>query len=71
MILQFIHFFVILNWKMFLDQDPKPPKSFIFSCKRFKPFHPPLSLGNTEIKRVIEHKHLGLIIDSKLSFTNI
>ena len=40
----------------------------IFSTKRARIVHPPLTLGNDEIKRENEHKHLGMILDSKLSF---
>ena len=40
----------------------------IFSTKRTKTFHPPLSMDNIEISRVNEHKHLGMILDSQLNF---
>ena len=30
--------------------------------------HPPLFFNNTEVKQVNDHKHLGLILDSKLTF---
>ena len=30
--------------------------------------HPPLRLGNEEITSKTEHKHLGMILDSKLNF---
>ena len=28
--------------------------------------HPPLSFGNDDVARISEHKHLGMILDSKL-----
>ena len=40
----------------------------IFSVKGVKPIHPPLSLGNDDVARKSKHKHLGLILDSKLDF---
>ena len=35
---------------------------------KLRPVHPPLRLGNEEITSKTEHKHLGMILDSKLSF---
>ena len=40
----------------------------IFSVKRTKTEHPHLHLGLDEVARKDEHKHLGLILDSKLDF---
>ena len=40
----------------------------IFSAKRVKPIHPPLSFGDDDVVRKSEHKHLGMILDSKLDF---
>ena len=40
----------------------------IFSTKRLKPPHPPLHLGNEEVTRLTERKHLGMIRDSSLTF---
>ena len=40
----------------------------IFSCKRLKPNHPPLLFGNDQVAQKMEHKHLGVILDSKLDF---
>ena len=57
------------QWKMSFNPDPsKPAEEIIFSCKKIKTVHPPLFFQNTEVKRVGHHKHLGLILDSKLSF---
>ena len=54
------------QWKMQFNADKT--EEIIFSCKRRKPFHPPLSLGSNEINTKSEHKHLGLTLDSKLNF---
>ncbi len=40
----------------------------VFSTKLARIFHPPLVLGNDQIKKEDEHKHLGMILDSKLNF---
>ena len=40
----------------------------IFSAKRVKPIHPPLSFGDDDVVRKSEHKHLGMFFDSKLDF---
>ena len=40
----------------------------IFSCKRNKPSHPGLKLGEEVFASKLEHKHLGFILDSKLNF---
>ena len=38
----------------------------IFSAKQVPPHHQPLNQGSDEIGRKSEHKHLGMILDSKL-----
>ena len=54
---------------MSFNPDPtKPDEEVIFSCKRTETLHPPLIFQNNFVKRVEYHKHLGLILDSKLSF---
>ena len=54
------------QWKMQFNADKT--EEVIFSTKRARIVHPPLTLGNDEIKRENEHKHLGMILDSKLNF---
>ena len=58
------------QWKMSFNPDPnKQAEEVLFSCKNISPQHPPIYFNNTEVKRVNDHKHLGLVLDSKLSFT--
>ena len=58
------------QWKMNFNPDQtKQAEEIIFSQKRNKVFHPPIYFNNIEVKRVEDHKHLGLVLDSKLSFT--
>ena len=58
-----------MQWKMCFNPDPtKPAEEILFSHKTSKVLHPPLFYNGTEVKRVNEHKHLGLILDPKLSF---
>ena len=51
------------QWKM--EFNVEKTEEVIFSTKRTKPFHPPLSMDNIEISRVNEHKHLGMTLDSQ------
>ena len=58
------------QWKMSFNPDPtKQAEEIIFSQKRKAVCHPPIYFNNNEVKRVDDHKHLGLVLDSKLSFT--
>ena len=54
------------QWKM--EFNATKTEEVIFSAKRIKPQHPNLFLGDTEVERKSEDKHLGLILDSKLNF---
>ena len=54
------------QWKMHFNADKT--EEVLFSVKKLRPVHPPLRLGNEEITSKTEHNHLGMILDSKLSF---
>ena len=54
------------QWKMKFNADKT--EQVVFSSKRVRPTHPPLFLGNDEVNVKTEHKHLGMILDSKLNF---
>ena len=57
------------QWKMCFNPDPtKQAEEILFSQKLTNPVHPPIYFNNNEVKRVSNHKHLGLTLDSKLSF---
>ena len=47
----------------------KKAEEILFSHKTNNPDHPPINFDNIEVKRVTDHKHLGLHLDPKLSFT--
>ena len=47
----------------------KQAQEIIFSRKKNASAHPPLFLNNSEIKLSWNQKHLGLPLDSKLSFS--
>ena len=54
---------------MSFNPDPtKPTEEIIFSQKRDPLVHPPLFFNDIEVKQVNELNHLGLILDSKLTF---
>ena len=57
------------QWKMSFNPDrTKEVQEIIFSRKKNATTHPPLFLSNSEIKFSSNQKHLGLTLDSKLSF---
>ena len=60
----------IWAWQWKMQFNAEKTEEVIFSTKRARIVHPPLTLGNDEIKRESEHKHLGMILDSKLNFQN-
>ena len=57
------------QWKMNFNPDPtKQVREFIFSRKAKEKNHPPLVFNNTSVSQSSSHKHLGVILDSKLIF---
>ena len=66
---------MIHNWafpcKMNFNQGPvKQAQEFIFSRKTKKLPHPSLVFNNTNVTQSMYQKHLGIILDSKLTFEN-
>ena len=57
------------QWKMEFNPDPtKQATEVLFSCKKSNPNHPQLIFNGTIVEKVNDQKHLGLILDSSLSF---
>ena len=57
------------QWKMEFNPDPtKQATEVLFSCKKVKPNHPQLNFNGTAVAKVNEQKHLGLTLDTRLSF---
>ena len=57
------------QWKMEFNPDPtKQATELLFSCKKFSPNHPSLIFNGIAVTKVKDQKHLGLILDSSLSF---
>ena len=57
------------QWKLQFNPDPtKQATELLFSQKRHSPIHPPIFFDGNEVIKVNEQKHLGLILDTKLSF---
>ena len=55
---------------MSFNPDPqKQAVELIFSTKRIEMNHPEIHFNNIPVMKVDEHKHLGIILDSKLSFS--
>ena len=58
------------QWEMQFNPDKsKQAVQIIFSHKSPKPSHPPLNFNQVEVPVVKEHKHLGMMLDSKLDFS--
>ena len=57
------------QWKMEFNPDPtEQATEVLFSCKKYSPNHPKLIFNGTDVAKVNEQKHLGLILDSRLTF---
>ena len=57
------------QWKMNFNPDlNKQATELLFSCKKNSPNHPSLFFNESVVPKVKEQKHLGQILDSKLSF---
>ena len=57
------------QWRLEFNSDPtKQATEVLFSCKISKPYHPQLTFNGTVVAKVNEQKHLGLILNSALSF---
>ena len=54
---------------MQFNLDPnKQPNEVIFSRKTSNSSHPPVAFNNNDIKKYLNDKHLGTVLDSKLDF---
>ena len=59
------------QWKLEFNPDPtKQATEVLFSCKTSNPNHPQIMFNGTVVAKTNEQKHLGLILDSSLSFKN-
>ena len=59
------------QWKMSFNPDPsKQAVQLIFSRKRAPLNHPQIYFNDIQVSSVDEHKHLGLILDKKLTFSS-
>ena len=60
------------QFKISFNPDPnKQAQEVIFSRKRNKPNHPSLNFNNTVAIQSTTHKHLGMILDTKLDFQEL
>ena len=57
------------QWKLELNPDPtKQAIGVLFSCTKSSPNHPQLMFNGTIVSKMNDQKHLGIILDSSLSF---
>ena len=58
------------NWRMSFNPDPrKQAVELMFSSKNVETEHPVILFNDLPVMKVDKHKHLGIILDSKLSFS--
>ena len=58
------------DWKMSFNPDPqKQAVELVFSKKKIEIHHPVIHFNNIPVTEVEEHIHLGVVLDSKLSFS--
>ena len=58
------------DWRMSFNPDPqKQAMELMFSRKRNELDHPVIHFNNIPVEKVNEHKHLGITLDPKLSFS--
>ena len=57
------------QWNMTFNPDPsKQAQEFIFSCESKRPTPQPLVFNNNKVSQTFSQKHLGVILDLKLTF---
>ena len=57
------------QWKMSFNPDPsKQAQEMIFSRKTKKEYHPPPTFNNKNVSETNSQKHLGVVLDNRLSF---
>ena len=57
------------QWKLEFNPDPtKQAIEVLFSCQKSTPYHPQLTFNRSVVTKVNEQKHLGLVLNSDLSF---
>ena len=57
------------TWRMIFNPDPtKRAVEVTFSIKKISADHPPVLFNDIPVIKMNEHRHLGIMLDSKLSF---
>ena len=59
------------DWRMSSNRDPaKQAVEVIFSKKKIPVDHPPILFNDIPIVKIDEHKYLGVVLDSQLTFSS-
>ena len=59
------------DWRMSFNPDPtKQAIEVTFSKKKISVDHPPIFSNDVTVMKVDEHKHLGVVLDSQLTFSS-
>ena len=57
------------QWKMIFNPDPPKHTQEVISTRKIKKVvHPPIFFNNKPVQQVSSQKHLGLILDTSLTF---
>ena len=57
------------QWKLIFNPDPgKQAQEIIFSMKKMKESHPNMYFNNIPVSSTSLYKHIGLLVDDKLSY---
>ena len=57
------------KWKMVFNPDVRKPAEQVIFTNRNSTSYDTLSYSGIDIKSVLNHKHLGFVLDSKLDYT--
>ena len=56
---------------LFNPNPTKPAQKVIFSKKKKTQTHPIISLNNIKVEKVPDQKHLGILLDEKITLSNM
>ena len=56
------------QWKMSFNPDPSKQAQEVIFIKKKKQYHPPLVFNNNNVSETYSQKHLGVVLDNRLSF---
>ena len=58
----------VYQWKMSFNPDPSKQAQEVIFNRKTKEYHPPLAFNNNNVSETNSQKHLGVVLDNRLSF---